>query len=158
MTTISSTTKARNSKRRAPSRSQGKASRRRIRPHADDLNRLSWLDFLETLITEDPEGREARRVNGRPLAESDCRALHRWRVEGAATSLWKADAFLIRYGGHVEEFMIHCLHEGLEIWASGREPDWFRDDLTWQDLESCDAQWRAEAQAERDSRRSEGAR
>ncbi|MDX6587223.1 MAG: hypothetical protein QOI31_1696 [Solirubrobacterales bacterium] len=82
------------------------------------------------------------------MSQSDCRAYHRWRCEGGRTSLWAADRFLIRYGGHIDEFMAYCLDQGLQVWAAGQEPEWLGKDLSAEDLMSSDPQWSREARCQ----------
>jgi hypothetical protein len=99
-----------------------------VRHREDDLERASWLDYLETVATTD----DGLRINGQRVTDSQRRALHRWRVEGASPSFFSADRFLTAFDLHIDDFFIHCLAHSLPIWASGHAPVWHDDDALFE--------------------------
>jgi hypothetical protein len=106
--------------------SAGPATRRSRRCRADDLDVEAWSRFLLDRVLSKPDrGHRARLANGRPIEGSDQRALYRWLTERNRPSIWSADRFLTRYGGHLDDFFRFCEEEGLEPWASGQAPAWY---------------------------------
>jgi hypothetical protein len=110
-----------------------------VRCRADDLDIDSWSSFLRREVLSEPdETNGARLLNGRPIEASDQRALYRWLSERNRPSIWRADKLLIRYGAHIDEFFLYCEEHGLQPWASGQAPDWYRRNDVAEDLAADD--------------------
>lgn len=101
------------------------------------INKTAWLAFLAE--KESHEGDGVRSFNGRYLSETDNRALHRWRVEGANPDIWRVDKFLVAIGIHLDEFFDWCDKLEVSPWQFGEpqwhteEPDWEEIDKTWKE-------------------------
>lgn len=117
------------------------------RRKADAIAPELLLEFLAPLTVDDFE--RGTLINGKPIAsESATRAYFRWREENAAPSHATAEAFLHAQGLHMTlDFEAWAEERDRSIWASGEPPAGYRDgdDFWWQDLESTDPEFRAEA-------------
>lgn len=86
----------------------------------DAVHRESWLAYLDLFLQGDGERNEPIRFDGWLISDTDRRAIHRWRREGATPHYGRVDAFLVAHGQNLTEFEIWCEHEGREAMAFPR--------------------------------------
>jgi transposase-like protein len=119
------------------------------RPKADAIAGKVLMAFLESVGTEDPIS--GFHVKNRCADDSLTRAIYRWRHEGVNPGLDKAEATVIYFGILFSEFEEWAEDHDQSIWACGSAPSWWTDDSDnrlLDDLDSLDADWRAEARRE----------
>lgn len=119
------------------------------RPKADAIAGKVLMGFLESVGHEDPI--RGFHVNNRYADDSLTRAIYRWRHEGVNPGLDKAEATVIYFGILFSEFEEWAEEHSKSIWAAGSAPNWWTDasdNRLLDDLDSLDADWRAEARRE----------
>ena len=116
---------------RGDDRASGNSRARRPQPAANprvnDLDLEMWVGFLEAEILSYPTSPlEPILAAGKPITDTQRRAIARWTREGIRPSWDSAEDFLDQIGRHMWELEVYASKNGFEcMFARGENPSWY---------------------------------
>jgi hypothetical protein len=116
---------------------------------ADAISGQVLIRYLASVTTKERSA-DKMRINGHPITETMSRALYRWRNERVEPRVGKVEESLHHWGLTFRNFEDWAVENEECVWSNSCPPPWWNDESEsrWrEDLDSCDPEWRAEAEA-----------